>query len=81
MAKITILNGPNLNLLGVREPGHYGNKTLSDIQASAENFAQQANHQLNFYQNNAEHEIVEHIHQQNSFYRSPSIQCSRTGAV
>ncbi len=63
MAKITILNGPNLNLLGVREPGHYGNKTLKDIQASAENFAQQANHQLNFYQNNAEHEIVEHIHQ------------------
>jgi len=63
MAKITILNGPNLNLLGVREPGHYGNKTLSDIQFSAESFAQQANHQLNFYQNNAEHEIVEHIHQ------------------
>ncbi len=63
MAKITILNGPNLNLLGIREPGHYGHKTLKDIQASAESFAQQANHQLNFYQNNAEHEIVEHIHQ------------------
>lgn len=63
MAKITILNGPNLNLLGVREPGHYGNKTLADIQQSAESFASKNGHQLNFYQNNAEHEIVEHVHQ------------------
>ncbi len=63
MAKITILNGPNLNLLGVREPGHYGNKTLADIQKSAESFASKKGHQLNFYQNNAEHEIVEHVHQ------------------
>ncbi|MDC9728836.1 MAG: type II 3-dehydroquinate dehydratase [Methyloprofundus sp.] len=63
MAKITILNGPNLNLLGVREPGHYGNKTLADIQQSAESFADNAGHQLNFHQNNAEHEIVEHVHQ------------------
>ncbi|NOQ17327.1 MAG: type II 3-dehydroquinate dehydratase [Methyloprofundus sp.] len=63
MAKITILNGPNLNLLGVREPGHYGNKTLSDIQATAEAYAKQAGHRLNFHQNNAEHAIVELIHQ------------------
>ena len=63
MAKITILNGPNLNLLGVREPGHYGNKTLADIQKSVESFASKAGHTLSFYQNNAEHEIVELIHQ------------------
>ncbi|OQK16140.1 3-dehydroquinate dehydratase [Methyloprofundus sedimenti] len=63
MAKITILNGPNLNLLGVREPGHYGNKTLADIQKSTETLATQSGHSLNFYQNNAEHEIVELIHQ------------------
>jgi 3-dehydroquinate dehydratase-2 len=63
MAKITILNGPNLNLLGVREPDHYGSKTLADIQNNAESFANKTGHQLNFYQNNAEHEIVEHIHQ------------------
>ncbi len=63
MAKITILNGPNLNLLGVREPGHYGNKSLADIQNSAQTFADKHQHQLNFQQNNAEHEIVEHIHQ------------------
>jgi len=63
MAKITILNGPNLNLLGLREPGHYGNKTLADIQKSAESLASKAGHTLSFYQNNAEHEIVELIHQ------------------
>jgi len=63
MAKITILNGPNLNLLGIREPGHYGNKTLADIQNNSQSFADKFGHQLNFQQNNAEHEIVEHIHQ------------------
>jgi 3-dehydroquinate dehydratase-2 len=40
MAKITILNGPNLNLLGIREPGLYGNQTLSDIQHSTEELAE-----------------------------------------
>ncbi len=63
MAKITILNGPNLNLLGIREPGHYGNKTLADIHQSVESLAKIAGNTLNFYQNNAEHEIVELIHQ------------------
>ncbi|MCK5356552.1 MAG: type II 3-dehydroquinate dehydratase [Methyloprofundus sp.] len=63
MAKITILNGPNLNLLGIREPGHYGNKTLTDIHQSVESLAKIAGNTLNFYQNNAEHEIVELIHQ------------------
>lgn len=62
MAKITILNGPNLNLLGIREPGHYGNKTLKDIQNSLESLAKDLGHQLDFRQNNAEHEIVELIH-------------------
>ncbi|WP_027159682.1 type II 3-dehydroquinate dehydratase [Methylobacter luteus] len=63
MANITVLNGPNLNLLGVREPGHYGNKTLADIQHSLEEAAAGLGHQLNFHQSNAEHEIVELIHQ------------------
>jgi len=36
MATITVLNGPNLNLLGIREPGLYGNKTLADIQQQLE---------------------------------------------
>lgn len=63
MATITVLNGPNLNLLGIREPGHYGHKTLVDIQHSLEKKANDLNHQLKFHQNNAEHEIVELIHQ------------------
>ncbi len=63
MAIITILNGPNLNLLGTREPGHYGTKTLKDIHNTLELIAEKLGHQLNFYQNNAEHEIVEHVHQ------------------
>ena len=63
MAKITVLNGPNLNLLGVREPSHYGNKTLADIQRILEQQASVLQHELYFYQNNAEHEIIEIIHQ------------------
>lgn len=63
MANITVLNGPNLNLLGVREPSHYGNKTLKDIQRTLEQLASTLQHELSFHQNNAEHEIIELIHQ------------------
>jgi 3-dehydroquinate dehydratase-2 len=63
MATIIVLNGPNLNLLGIREPSHYGNKTLTDIKQSLEKLAGELNHRLHFHQNNAEHEIVELIHQ------------------
>jgi len=63
MATITVLNGPNLNLLGIREPGHYGNKTLADIKQSLEKMAEELNHRLDFHQNNAEHEMVERVHQ------------------
>lgn len=63
MATITIINGPNLNLLGLREPDHYGNKTLDDIRVDLEDKATQLKHQLFFYQNNAEHCIVELIHE------------------
>lgn len=62
MAKITIINGPNLNLLGIREPGHYGSQTLSEIQNKLEKQAAAHNHLLNFHQHNAEHQIVELIH-------------------
>ena len=63
MAAISVLNGPNLNLLGLREPGHYGTKTLADIQYALEKQAASLNHQLSFHQNNAEHEIIGLIHQ------------------
>jgi len=62
MANITIVNGPNLNLLGIREPDLYGSETLNNIQKKLEKIAKSLNHQLHINQSNAEHEIVELIH-------------------
>lgn len=63
MANILVLNGPNLNLLGVREPGHYGSDDLSSINTRLQQQAEAAGHQLNTFQSNAEHELVDRIHQ------------------
>lgn len=63
MAEILILNGPNLNLLGVREPQHYGTATLTDINTRLAAQAQAAGHTVQFYQSNAEHTLVERVHQ------------------
>lgn len=63
MANISVLNGPNLNLLGVREPGIYGSLTLADIEQSLLHQATILGHQLAFYQHNAEHELINSIHQ------------------
>jgi len=62
MAKLLILNGPNLNLLGEREPGHYGNDTLATINQRLESAAQAAGHTLTSFQSNAEHELVDQVH-------------------
>ncbi len=62
MATILVLNGPNLNLLGTREPQHYGAATLAEIQADLERIATAAGHQLQHLQSNAEHELVDAIH-------------------
>jgi 3-dehydroquinate dehydratase-2 len=62
MANILLLNGPNLNLLGKREPGHYGHSTLSSIEKHLQQQAQQQNHQLFCYQSIAEHELINYIH-------------------
>lgn len=58
MAKILILNGPNLNLLGTREPGVYGSGTLADLQHDLEKLVKGRQHQLSFHQSNAEHELI-----------------------
>jgi 3-dehydroquinate dehydratase II len=60
-ARLMILNGPNLNLLGVREPHIYGAITLSAIRASCEEFAKAANAQLSFHQSNHEGALVDLI--------------------
>jgi 3-dehydroquinate dehydratase-2 len=63
MAKILVVNGPNLNLLGTREPDHYGLTTLADINKKLTSLAKKADHELNSFQSNAEHELVDRIHQ------------------
>lgn len=63
MAKILVLHGPNLNLLGVREPEIYGHETLGDINARLAEQAQAAGHELLWFQSNAEHELIGRVHQ------------------
>ncbi len=62
MASILVLHGPNLNLLGSREPDVYGATTLNDINTSLTERALQQGHSLQTLQSNAEHELIERIH-------------------
>ncbi|MCW8879022.1 MAG: type II 3-dehydroquinate dehydratase [Kangiellaceae bacterium] len=58
---LLVINGPNLNLLGTREPGIYGTLTLDQIKQQVELKAEQAGVECDFFQSNAEHEIVDKI--------------------
>ena len=62
MAKFLLLNGPNLNLLGTREPELYGDISLEEIEKDLIQNASQKGHTLETFQSNAEHELVERIH-------------------
>lgn len=62
MARILLLNGPNLNLLGTREPAIYGSDSLATIEARLERIAQERGHALVSLQTNAEHELIATIH-------------------
>jgi len=62
MSKLLILNGPNLNLLGVREPGYYGATTLEAINTRLGVLAQKGGAELLTFQSNAEPELIDHIH-------------------
>lgn len=61
MARILLLNGPNLNLLGTREPEVYGATRLDDIEANCIELAEELGHSLDCYQSNAEHELVNRV--------------------
>jgi 3-dehydroquinate dehydratase-2 len=61
MPKILLLNGPNLNLLGTREPGWYGDATLSAIEERLEAVAARRGARLESFQSNAEHELVDRV--------------------
>jgi 3-dehydroquinate dehydratase II len=62
MARVLLLNGPNLNLLGIREPAVYGTDTLEAIEKRAAAVAHEAGHDLVSFQSNAEHELIERLH-------------------
>ncbi|MDG2526133.1 type II 3-dehydroquinate dehydratase [Stenotrophomonas sp. HITSZ_GD] len=62
MARLLLLHGPNLNLLGTREPEIYGHDTLADIHHRLMAKTQASGHELAFFQSNAEHELVNRIH-------------------
>jgi len=61
MAKLLVLHGPNLNLLGSREPEIYGRDTLADIDARLTKLAKARGHELDALQSNAEHVLIERI--------------------
>ena len=61
--KILVLNGPNLNMLGVREEDIYGSETLEDIEVKILDIAKESGCEVSFFQSNAEHELIESIHQ------------------
>ena len=60
--KFLILHGPNLNLLGKREPGIYGSQTLEDINSSLEELSADLGCELSFFQSNSEGELIDAIH-------------------
>jgi 3-dehydroquinate dehydratase-2 len=62
MAGILLLNGPNLNLLGLREPQIYGSASLQSIEAKLGELARTRGHSLSVFQSNAEHELIAKIH-------------------
>jgi 3-dehydroquinate dehydratase II len=63
MATILVLNGPNLNLLGTREPTHYGQDTLETVAQRIVCKGQELGYEIDFRQSNAEHELISWVHE------------------
>lgn len=62
MKKVKIINGPNINLTGLREPSVYGSETLRDINAMIEEKGAEMGFQCDFFQSNSEGELINEIH-------------------
>jgi 3-dehydroquinate dehydratase-2 len=60
---VYVLNGPNLNLLGKRQPAIYGHETLADVEADCRRLAKDLNLDLRFHQSNREYELIDWIHE------------------
>ena len=59
--KILVINGPNINMLGIREPEHYGKETYSDLVAKIQNYCAEKNVDVKIYQSNHEGDLVDEI--------------------
>lgn len=64
--KIIIINGPNINLTGTRDPAHYGSETLDEINTQIKSFADESGFAVVFYQSNSEGDIINVIHESRS---------------
>ena len=62
MSNLLLINGPNLNLLGTREPEKYGTSSLERIESELQNYAKNEGHHLTCFQSNAEHELITRVH-------------------
>jgi 3-dehydroquinate dehydratase-2 len=60
---VFVLNGPNLNLLGKRQPHIYGHETLADVETDCRRTAEELGLSIRFHQSNAEHQIIDWIHE------------------
>ncbi|TWO71785.1 type II 3-dehydroquinate dehydratase [Caenimonas sedimenti] len=67
--KILVLNGPNLNLLGTREPGQYGTATLADVEASCREAGARLGHEVECFQSNWEGALIDKIHEYGRLHR------------
>ena len=74
MKTILVMNGPNLNLLGTREPEKYGDKTLADLEALCSETAKKYQYSVNFFQSNHEGELIEKIHEAGKLFKSGQLK-------
>jgi 3-dehydroquinate dehydratase II len=74
MKKIIVLNGPNLNLLGTREPDKYGSTTLADVELMCREAATRLGFDIEFLQSNHEGQLIEKIHEAGLAYKAGAVQ-------
>ena len=73
MKKILILNGPNLNLLGTREPAQYGFTTLADVEAFCKDHGKTIGHEVECFQSNWEGALLDKIHEYGRLYKAGEV--------